>query len=132
VIADATYFTTIGNLKLNPQTGFADWNQDFPNPIDFYLLLSGQAILPTNNENFGQVNDPYINDQVNKLGPVPTSELSKYRAQWEAVDEYTAKKAYVAVFGYQTFPKFTSARINYGAAIFHPVYGWDWSSFALK
>ncbi len=132
VIADATYFTTIGNLKLNPQTGFADWNQDFPNPIDFYLLLSGQAILPTNNENFGQVDDPYINAQVNKLGPVPTSELSKYRAQWEAVDEYTAKKAYVAVFGYQTFPKFTSARINYGAAIFHPVYGWDWSSFQLK
>ena len=75
VIADATYFTTIGNLKLNPQTGFADWNQDFPNPIDFYLLLSGQAILPTNNENFGQVNDPHINSEVNALGPVPTSQL---------------------------------------------------------
>ncbi len=48
VIADATYFTTIGELKLHPQTGFADWNQDFPNPVDFYgLLLDGQAILPT-------------------------------------------------------------------------------------
>ena len=58
VIADATYFPTIGNLKLNPQTGFADWNQDFPNPIDFYLLLQGSAIQPTNNQNFGQVNDP--------------------------------------------------------------------------
>ncbi len=132
VIADATYFTTIGNLKLNPQTGFADWNQDFPNPIDFYLLLSGQAILPTNNENFGQINDPYINSQVNKLGAVPTSDLSKYKAQWEAVDQYTAKKAYLAVFGYQTFPKFASSRINYGAAILHPLYGWDWSSFQLK
>ena len=60
VIADANYFSTIGNLKLNPQTGFADWNQDFPNPIDFYLLLSSKAILPTNNQNFGQVNDPKI------------------------------------------------------------------------
>ena len=39
IIADATYFPTIGNLKLNPQTGFADWNQDFPNPIDFYGIL---------------------------------------------------------------------------------------------
>ena len=27
VIADATYFTTIGDLKLHPQTGFADWNR---------------------------------------------------------------------------------------------------------
>src|SRR2546423_7198341 len=61
VIADANYFSTIGNLKLNPQTGFADWNQDFPNPIDFYLLLQGKAIQTNNNENFGQVDDPTIN-----------------------------------------------------------------------
>ena len=71
VIADANYFSTIGNLKLNPQTGFADWNQDFPNPIDFYLLLSSKAILPTNNQNFGQVDDPKIDTQIDKLGAVP-------------------------------------------------------------
>jgi peptide/nickel transport system substrate-binding protein len=132
VIADATYFTTIGNLKLSPQTGFADWNQDFPNPIDFYLLLSAQAILPTNNENFGQVNDPQINSAVESLGKVPTSSLQSVASKWQALDAYTAKKAYVAVFGYQTFPKFASDRINYSAAIFQPVYGWDWSSFQLK
>ena len=131
VIADANYFSTIGNLKLNPQTGFADWNQDFPNPIDFYLLLSGAAILPTNNENFGQVNDPYINAQVNKLGAVPTPQLGSVASQWQAVDEYTAKKAYVAVFGYQTFPAFTSSRVSQNY-VFHPVYGWDWSSFQTQ
>ena len=76
VIADATYFSTIGNLKLNPQTGFADWNQDFPNPIDFYLLLQGTAIQPTNNQNFGQVNDPQINSVSTKLGATPTSKLA--------------------------------------------------------
>ncbi len=58
VIADAQYFPTIGNLKLNPQTGFADWNQDFPNPSDFYLLMDKNSIQPTNNQNFSQVNDP--------------------------------------------------------------------------
>jgi peptide/nickel transport system substrate-binding protein len=131
VIADANYFSTIGNLKLNPQTGFADWNQDFPNPIDFYLLLSGAAILPTNNQNFGQVNDPYINAQVNKLGQVPTPQLSSVASQWQAVDAYTAKKAYVAVFGYQTFPALTSSRISQNY-VFHSVYGWDWSSFATQ
>ncbi len=132
VIADATYFATIGNLKLNPQTGFADWNQDFPNPIDFYLLLSGKAILPTNNENFGQVNDPYLNQQIAKLGNVPTSQLNSVAKQWQTVDEYTAKKGYVGVFGYQTFPEFASSRINFKAVIFHSVYGWDWSSFQLN
>ena len=132
VIADATYFTTIGSLKLNPQTGFADWNQDFPNPIDFYLLLQGTAIQPTNNQNFGQVDDPQINSQSTKLGAVPTSQLSSIASQWQALDEYVAKKAYVATFGYQTFPAFTSNRIDLSTAIFHGLYGWDWSSFKLK
>ncbi|MGH2868083.1 MAG: ABC transporter substrate-binding protein [Solirubrobacteraceae bacterium] len=132
VIADATYFTTIGNLKLNPQTGFADWNQDFPNPIDFYLLLQKTAILPTNNQNFGQVSDPQVDSQSTKLGAVPSSKLATIGSQWQALDSYVAKKAYVAVFGYQTFPQFTSTRLNYGAIVFHPLYGPDWSSFALK
>ncbi len=132
VIADATYFSTIGNLKLNPQTGFADWNQDFPNPIDFYLLLQASAILPNNNQNFGQVNDPKVNTESATLGATPTSQLSSIASKWQALDEYVAQKAYVAVFGYQTFPAFTSSRIDLSKAIFHGLYGWDWSSLALK
>ena len=136
IIADATYFPTIGNLKLNAQTGFADWNEDFPNPIDFYgILLAGDAILPTNNQNFGQVNDPVINSKVNALGSlyrVPTSSLSAVASQWQALDEYGAKKAYMAVFGYASFPKFASDRLDYGASTLHTVFGWDWLTFKLK
>ena len=133
VIADATYFTTIGEEKtLHPQTGFADWNMDFPNPYDFYLLVDGHSILPTNNENFGETNDPHINAEVAKLGVVPTPQLSKVAAQWQTLDEYLAKKAYVDVFGYQTFPFFASDRINYGGLVRSPIYGWDWTSFQLK
>jgi peptide/nickel transport system substrate-binding protein len=132
VIADATYFPTIGNLKLNPQTGFADWNQDFPNPIDFYLLITKSGISQTNNQNFGQVQDPHIDTEAARLGQVPTSQLAGVRPDWEALDQYTAQKAYVAVFGYQTFPKFASTRINFPATIFSPQYGWDYTSFAVK
>jgi len=134
VIADATYFTTIGESKtLHPQTGFADWNQDFPNPVDFYgVLLDGTAILPTNNLNFGQTNDPYLNAQVTKLGATPSTQLGSVAKQWQALDEYVAKKAYVAVFGYQKFPFFTSTRMNYAGLIFQPIYGWDLTSFQLK
>jgi peptide/nickel transport system substrate-binding protein len=131
VIADANYFSTIGNLKLNPQTGFADWNQDFPNPIDFYLLLQGSAILPTNNENFGQVNDPHINSESDRLGKTPSTQLNSISTDWQNLDEYTAKQAYTAVFGYQTFPAFTSDRVSQNY-IFSPLYGWDYSSFSLK
>lgn len=131
LIADASYFPTVGNLKGHPQTGFADWNQDFPNPIDFYLLVQGSSILPTNNENFGEVDDPQINQQSAKLGAVPTDKLNTIASQWQSLDEYLAKKAYIGVFGYQTFPALVSDRMstNY---VFHPLYGWDWSSFSLK
>jgi peptide/nickel transport system substrate-binding protein len=133
-LADANYFTTIGSSKsLDPQTGFADWNQDFPNPIDFYLLVDGKAIQATDNENFGQVNDPKVNAAIAKLGPVPTTQLTgKVVQQWQAIDEYVAKKAYLGVFGYQTFPFFMSDRMNYAAAIHHTIYGWDFTSFQLK
>jgi peptide/nickel transport system substrate-binding protein len=132
VLADATYFTTIGEQKLHPQTGFADWNQDFANPVDFYLLVDGHAILPTDNENFGEVNDPKINDAIATLGQVPTTQLGSIASKWQAIDEYVAKKAYLGVFGYQTFPKFMSDRMDYSGAIMHSVYGWDLTSFKLK
>jgi peptide/nickel transport system substrate-binding protein len=133
VIADATYFQTVGELKLHPQAGFADWNQDFPNPVDFYgVLLDGNAILKTNNENFGEVNDPKINAAVAKLGQIPTPQLQKNSSAWQKIDEYEAKKAYTAVFGYQKFPFFTSDRINQSALVENPIYGWDWTSFELN
>jgi peptide/nickel transport system substrate-binding protein len=132
VLTDASYFKTIGTRRLHPQTGFANWNEDFANPVDFYLLLDGNAIVPTDNENFGEVNDPKINNAVATLGQVPTTQLASVTSKWQAIDEYVAKKAYLGVFGYQTFPKFMSARMNYGATIFHPVYGWDLSSFSIK
>jgi peptide/nickel transport system substrate-binding protein len=132
IIADATYFATIGNVKLNAQTGFADWNQDFPNPIDFYFTIQGSGIVPTNNENFGLIKDPHIDSESTALGQIPTSQLSSIAGRWQALDQYTAQKAYLGVFGYQTFPKFTSSRLNYGAIVFSPLYGYDWSSFELK
>jgi peptide/nickel transport system substrate-binding protein len=132
-IADATYFQTVGELKLHPQAGFADWNQDFPNPVDFYgVLLDGHSILSTNNENFGEVNDPHINAAISKLGKIPTTQLQTNASAWEKLDEYVAKKAYVAVFGYQKFPFFASDRMDYGSLAINPLYGWDFTSFHIK
>ena len=134
LIDNATYFTTIGEEKtLHPQTGFAAWLQDFPNPVDFYgVLLDGHAILPTDNGNFGEVNDPRINAAVAKLGPTPTTELSRVTEQWRSLDEYTAGKAYVAVFGNPKYPEFASDRIDHRAVVFSPIYGWDLSSLKLN
>jgi peptide/nickel transport system substrate-binding protein len=132
VIADTQYFPTIGNLKLHPQTGFADWNQDFPNPSDFYLLLDKNTIQTTNNENQGEVQDPHIQSELKFLNAVPASKLQTAASRWQALDEYVAKKAYAAVYGQQQAPQFYSNRIDMNTAVFHPLFGTDFSSLQLK
>jgi peptide/nickel transport system substrate-binding protein len=132
IVADAQYFSTVGNLSNKAQTGWFSFSQDFPNPIDFYQLLDAKSILPTENHNLSQVNDPHIQSELAALSPVPSSQLGSVVGRWQALDQYTAQKAYVLVFGYDEVPKFFSTKLNFGAAVFHPVYGNDWSTLQLK
>jgi peptide/nickel transport system substrate-binding protein len=133
IVADAQYYQTIGNISSNKvQTGWLSYSQDFPNPLDFYQLLDAKSISPQENHNQSQVDDPHIQSELASLGPVPSSQLSTVVGRWQALDEYTAKKAYMAVFGYDEVPKFFSSRVNFKAAVFHPVYGNDWSTLELK
>jgi peptide/nickel transport system substrate-binding protein len=132
VIADAVYFQTIGSAKTNPQIGFADWFQDFPNPGDFYLLVDARAIQPINNENFGNVDDPHIQSTIIKLDEVPATKLSSATSQWQALEKYVSDKDYMAPFGDLTGPFFLSDRVDYATAIFQPVFGDDWATFELK
>jgi peptide/nickel transport system substrate-binding protein len=132
-IADAEYFTTIETLKNHPQVGFADWQQDFPNPTDFYQnLVDANAIAPIGNSNYEEVNDPYIQAQLKSLYAVPGAQLSSAAPRWAALDEYVAKKAYLAVYGYLESPEFVSNRIDFSKILFNPLYGDDWTSLVLK
>jgi peptide/nickel transport system substrate-binding protein len=132
IISDSVYFPTIGNAKTAAQTGFADWLQDFPNPSDFYLLMNGKSIQPVNNQNFSNVNDPHIQSELAKLDAVPATKLDSVSGEWRALDEYVAKKAYVASYGSEELPSFTSTRIDFGSVTFHPLYLTDWTSLQLK
>ncbi len=96
VIADATYFTTIGNLKLNPQTGFADWNQDFPNPIDFYLLLQSSGDPADQQPELRSGEGSADRQRVDQArGRRRRASCSTSPRQWQALDQYVAQKAYV-------------------------------------
>jgi peptide/nickel transport system substrate-binding protein len=132
VIQDTVYFQTIGNQSLEPQAGFADWSQDFPNPSDFYLLLSKAGIQKVNNENFGNVSDPKIESQLAALLPIPATQLSSVATGWQTLDTYVADQAYVDVYGYQTAPKFMSNRVDFNKAVFNPVYYIEFSTVELK
>jgi peptide/nickel transport system substrate-binding protein len=132
ILADNAYFPTIGNAHTNPQTGFADWVQDFPNPTDFYLLNDCKTIQPVNNENFSKVCDPHIQSELKALNPVPATKLQSVGPRWEALDKYFAQKAYIAAYGSELFPLFFSNKLVFDANDYHPVFQLDYTAIKLK
>ena len=132
-IADADYFSTIETLKNHPQTGFADWQQDFPNPTDFYQnLVDARAIVPVGNSNYEEVNDPHIQSELNALYPVPGNQVGTVASRWAALDSYVASKAYVVPYGYLSSPQFASNKVDFSKLVFSPLEGNDFSSLQPK
>jgi peptide/nickel transport system substrate-binding protein len=131
-VATAQDFGRIGRTRTGPQTGFGSWFNDFPHPIDFYAVLDSRSIGPPGSPNAGHVNDLFIQQQLEKLSLIAPQDLSSAAGEWRDLDEYAAKKAYLAVIGAQQVPKLISERIDPGSALIHPLFLSDWSSWALR
>ncbi|WP_431234787.1 ABC transporter substrate-binding protein [Mycolicibacterium psychrotolerans] len=132
VIAGDVYFTTIGNTSTpDLDTGFADWFQDFPHPDDFFRpLLNGANILPTNSNNFSQVNLPELDAKQNDL---LTQQLTDdVKKQYAALDKAYMEQAVWAPYGNEEFTTFVSDRMDFDKSYHHLLFNQDYTSFALK
>jgi peptide/nickel transport system substrate-binding protein len=132
VVAAAQDFGRMGSGRTDPQTGYASWFNDFPNPIDFYSVLDSRFIGPPGSPNAGHVNDLFIQQQLEKLSLVQAQDLGSAAGDWRDLDEYAATKAYLAAFGTQQVPKLISERIAPSSAVIHPLFLSDWSSWSLR
>jgi peptide/nickel transport system substrate-binding protein len=116
------YFTVIGNLSTpNLDTGFSDWFEDYPHPNDFFdILLNGESIQPTNNENFSQTDNKALNEKINKL----STELlgPQQEKEYAELDEEFMKEAAWAPYGTRTLSLFVSENINLETAIWNPTF----------
>lgn len=130
-VTGANYFPTVGSRTADPQTGWSAWAQDFPNPIDFYLLVNANSIQPVGNRNRSYVRDPHIQAELKTLGKVTTSNLQSVASQWTSLDEYVARQADELIIGYPEDPKFMSDAINFRAAAYSLINGNDWSTWEL-
>ena len=132
IIGAETYFATIGDRKLNAQTGFDDWFQDFPHPADFFFLQESGSIQPTNNQNHSLVDDP----KVDKLASEIKAETAEDGAdKSEELDKYLTgpDAAYITAYGHTKDTTFVSERMDFkNCTVYHPVYRDDWSQFCLK
>lgn len=132
VVSSGVFDPTIGSAKVDPQAGWGEWSQDYPNPGDFYLVLDARSIAPVNNLNLGYIKDPHIQSTIIKLDKVQSNDLPSVSSQWAALEKYVDSKDYQVNFGYEVSPFFLSDRVDFATAVFQPVFGDDWSTFELK
>jgi peptide/nickel transport system substrate-binding protein len=131
ILDGGVYFQTIGNQKTKAQTGFANWFQDFPHPKNFMFLVDGASIQPTNNQNFGNVDDPEITKGIADLNKEP--DLTKAEGDWKDLNKKLVERAWIVPYGHRKLATFVSERMDFdNCTRFHPVYFNDYSSFCLK
>ena len=131
ILDGGVYFQTIGNQKTKAQTGFANWFQDFPHPKNFMFLVDGASIQPTNNQNFGNVDDPEITKGIAELNKEP--DLTKAEDQWKDLNNKLVERAWIVPYGHRKLATFFSERMDFeNCNRFHPVYFNDYSAFCLK
>jgi peptide/nickel transport system substrate-binding protein len=131
VVDGAVYLQTIGNEKTKAQTGLANWYPDFAHPSTFLAQIDGSTIQPTNNSNYGNVDDPEINEEIAALSK--KTDVQAVADRWAALDRRAIERSYIAPYGSEELTTFLSDRMDFeNCSLVHPLYGNDYSSFCLK
>lgn len=132
IVDPRAYAAEIARRRSRVHTGLVTHFQTFPHPLDFYRLVDGRSIQPRVSQDPGGIGDPRIDDELDRLRLEP--ELDSVAEDWAALDAYVVSppQSYIAPIGHPKLSSFFSERMDVDAAVFHPVYLNDYSTFALK
>ena len=132
IVNSAVYWTTVGNQKTKAQIGFADWFQDYPHPLDWFdVLLNGNRITATHNNNYSNADVPAVNAAIEKLKKEPTLNAS-VNAQWANVDKMADQNALWAAFLNRQFTDFFNSDMDLSCYVNHVLYQFDYSQICHK
>jgi peptide/nickel transport system substrate-binding protein len=132
VIDASIYWTTIGNQATKASVGFADWFQDYPHPLDWFdVLLNGERITQTHNNNYSNYDNKSVNATIAKLKTEP--ELTDaVNQQWAQLDDTIMKDAGWAPYVNRQFTDFFSSKVDSGCYLNHVLYQFDFSRICMK
>ena len=131
IVEASVYFTTIGNQKTKAQVGFANWFQDFPHPGNFFFLVDARSIQQTNNQNFGNVNNPQA--QAIFAEADQNADIEAVADDYARADKLIVENADVVPYGHRKLTVFYSERMDFeNCTVWHPVYNLDFTNLCLK
>ncbi|MEP6978811.1 MAG: ABC transporter substrate-binding protein [Thermoleophilia bacterium] len=132
IVNGSVYWTTIGNQATKAQIGFADWFQDYPHPLDWFdVLLNGNRITQTHNNNYSNANDPAVNAKIDALKKEPKL-TDSVNQQWAEVDKMVAEKALWVPYANRQFTDFFGKDVDTSCYITHVLYQFDFSRICKK
>jgi peptide/nickel transport system substrate-binding protein len=133
LLAHGVYFTTIGNQATKAQTGWADWYQDYPNPIDWFdVLFNGNRITQTHNNNYGNTDFKDVNKLIESLKATPSTTPAQ-NGKWAKVDsDLVVKYAGAVPYINRSGTDFFSKKMNQSCYQFHVLYQWDFATSCQK
>jgi len=132
VINSAVYWTTVGNQATKAQIGFADWFQDYPHPLDWFdVLLNGDRITDTHNNNYANFDDKAVNAKIASLKKEPTL-TAAVNTEWATLDNTIMAQAPWAPFMNRQFTDFFNADMDLSCYVNHVLYQFDFSSICHK
>jgi len=132
VINSAVYWTTVGNQATKAQIGFADWFQDYPHPLDWFdVLLNGDRITDTHNNNYANFDDKAVNAKIASLKK-EASLTDAVNAEWASVDKMVDEQAPWAAFMNRQFTDFFNADMDLSCYQNHVLYQFDYATICHK
>jgi peptide/nickel transport system substrate-binding protein len=132
ILDSGVFLQTVGSAETEAQIGVTNWFQDFPHPKNYFFLVDGRSIQPTNNQNLGNVDDPEITAGIAELSAEPelTAEVA---GEWGELNKQLVEDAWIVPYGHAKRATFVSERMDFeNCTLFHPVYFNDYSSFCLR
>ena len=108
----------------------AGWIRDFADPLSIlYPTFYGPAIVPTNNSNWSQQNDPAINAAMQKAALVTNS--TAHAQAWANVDKLLVDQAVAVPEDFDNQPDIESKNVA-GVDMLWNEGEWDFSFTSLK
>jgi peptide/nickel transport system substrate-binding protein len=133
LLSHQVYFQTIGNQATKAQAMFTDWYQDYPHPLDWFdVLLNGNRITQTHNNNPGNVDVPSVNNEIEALKKEEQN-TPEVNDRWAKVDRdlmvtYSTTVPYMN----RSQTDFFSPQMDMSCYSFHVLGQWDWGISCMK
>ena len=117
IVSGERYFATIGNQRTRAHAGFANWFADFLHPANFLFLFDADTITRRANQNFGNVDDPRVNELIDEVWTLGAPAAAGPAAE---ADRILVEEGHAVPFAHRRLGQLWSERVPPDCRAQHP------------